>query len=100
MLVAKHGGASTTVAPAGTNFSAQQLVNDKQGKWPDATPLPSRFGPEDMSFTALFSNAGEIQGRTLISPAEEAQGAALFTQLYGQGQAKPLTPVAPAVNGE
>ena len=100
VLVAKHGGAPTTVAPAGTNFSAQQLVNDKQGKWPDATPLPSRFGPDDMSFTALFSNAGEIRGRTLISPAEEAQGAALFTQLYGQGQAKPLTPVVPAVNGE
>ena len=53
-----------------------------------------------MSFTALFSNEGEVQGRTLISPAEEAQGAALFTQLYGQGQASPLTPVMPPVNGE
>ncbi len=100
VLVAKHGGPPAAVAPTDTNFSAQQMVNNSQGKWPDATPLPSRFGPADMSFTALFSNEGEIQGRTLISPAGEAQGAALFTQLYGQGQAQPLTPVVPAVNGE
>ncbi len=91
LLVSKHDGAPP---PVDVNFSAQQLATGKsaegQGKWPDATPLPSRFGPDDMSFTALFSNEGQVQGRTLISPAEEAQGAALFTQLYGQGQAVPV----------
>ncbi|MGN6488079.1 MAG: transglycosylase SLT domain-containing protein [Devosia sp.] len=92
VLVAKHDGAPPASIDSG--FSAQQLSAAPQGKWPDAEPLPSRFGPDDMSFTALFSNEGEVQGRTLISPAEEAQGAALFTQLYGQGQAAPL------VNGE
>lgn len=91
LLVARHDGATP---PVDAGFSAQQLAAEPQGKWPDAEPIPSRFGPDDMSFTALFSNEGEIQGRTLISPAEEAQGAALFTQLYGQGRATPL------VNGE
>lgn len=100
LLVAKHDGATP---PVDANFSAQQLAADPaqpQGKWPDAAPLPSRFGPDDMSFTALFSNEGEIQGRTLISPAEEAQGAALFTQLYGQGQASPLAPLVPPADAE
>ncbi len=100
VLVARHGGSPVEVAPVDAGFSAQQLANQPRGKWPDAEPLPSRFSPDDMSFTALFSNEGEIQGRTLISPAEEAQGAALFTQLYGQGEARPLTPLVAPVNGE
>lgn len=100
LLVAKHVDAPAAIAPADASFSAQQLANQPQGKWPDAEPLPSRFGPADMSFTSLFSNEGEIQGRTLISPAEEAQGAALFTQLYGQGEAQPLAPLPPVVNPE
>lgn len=99
LLVSKHGDAPADIAPADVGFSAQQLANEPQGKWPDAEPLPSRFGPADLSFTSLFSNEGEIRGRTLISPAEEAQGAALFTQLYGQGEAQPLAPV-PSVNSE
>ncbi|MBL8595178.1 MAG: hypothetical protein JNK01_21005, partial [Devosia sp.] len=61
------------------------------GKW-DTTPVPSRFSPDDMSFTALFSNEGEVQGRTLMSPATEAQGSALFTQLYGQDGTLPKPP--------
>jgi hypothetical protein len=98
LLVARHDGAPPSVD---ANFAAQQFsAQPQQGKWPDATPLPSRFGPDDMSFTALFSNEGEIRGRTLISPAEEAQGAALFTQLYGQGQAAPLTPLVPPADPE
>lgn len=100
LLVAKHDNAPATPAPVDANFSAQQLATQPQGKWPDKEPLPSRFGPEDMSFTSLFSNEGEIPARALISPAEEAQGAALFTQLYGQGQAQPLVPLTPPVNGE
>jgi len=100
LLVAKHDNAPAAAAPVEATFSAQQLANQPQGKWPDTEPLPSRFGPEDMSFTSLFSNEGEIPARALISPAEEAQGAALFTQLYGQGQGQPLTPLTPPVNGE
>ncbi|MBN9311015.1 transglycosylase SLT domain-containing protein [Devosia sp.] len=79
-LVDKH---QTPVDPL---FSAQQMASDPSGKWPDATPLPSRFSAGDMSFTSLFSNEGEVQGRVLMSPSTEAQGSALFTQLYGQGK--------------
>ena len=79
-LVAKHDGQIDPV------FSAQQMASDPTGKWSDVAPVPSRFSVDDMSFTSLFSNEGEVQGRVLLSPAEEAQGAALFTQLYGQGK--------------
>jgi len=79
-LVDKH---QTPVDPL---FSAQQMASDPSGKWPDATPLPSRFSAGDMSFTSLFSNEGEVQGRVLMSPSTETQGSALFTQLYGQGK--------------
>ena len=87
-LVAKHDG---TVNP---RFTVQQLAVDPSapaGKW-DAAPVPSRFSPDDMSFTSLFSSEGEVQGRTLISPASEAQGSALFTQLYGQDGTLPKPP--------
>lgn len=77
-LVAKHDGA---VDP---RFAAQQLAVDPSGgKW-ESAPVPSRFSTDDMPFTSLFSSEGEVQGRTLLSPASEAQGSALFTQLYGQ----------------
>ena len=78
-LVSKHTGA------VDTRFGAQQLAADPGGKWPEAV-VPSRFGPDDMSFTSMFSNEGEVTGRVLLSPADEAQGGALFVQLYGQGQ--------------
>lgn len=100
VLVAKHDGTPVSIEPAEAGFSAQQLANQPKGKWPDAEPLPSRFGPDDMSFTVLFSTETGIPARALISPAEEAQGSALFTQLYGQGQAQPLAPVVPPVNDE
>jgi len=100
VLVAKHDGAPVAIEPADPGFSTQQLASQPRGKWPDAEPLPSRFGPDDMSFTALFSTETAIPARALLSPAEEAQGAALFTQLYGQGQAQPLTPAVPPVNDE
>lgn len=87
-LVAKHDGA---VDP---RFAVQQLAVDPSvpaGKW-DAAPVPSRFSPDDMSFTSLFSSEGEVQARTLLSPASEAQGSALFTQLYGQDGTLPKPP--------
>jgi hypothetical protein len=82
VLVAKHDAA--VAGPA--TFAAQQAATDPASRWPDAPLVPSRFGPDDMSFTSLFSSEGEIKGRSLMSPESEAQGSALFTQLYGQGQ--------------
>lgn len=87
-LVDKHDGA---VDP---RFTAQQLALDPAapaGKW-DSAPVPSRFSTDDMSFTSLFSSEGEVQARTLMSPATEAQGSALFTQLYGQDGTLPKPP--------
>ena len=82
VLVAKHDAA--VAGPA--TFAAQQVATDPSSRWPAAPVVPSRFGPDDMSFTSLFSSEGEIKGRTLMSPDSEAQGSALFTQLYGQGK--------------
>jgi hypothetical protein len=87
-LVARHDG---VVDP---RFAVQQLAIDPSvpaAKW-DAAPVPSRFSPDDMSFTSLFSSEGEVQARTLLSPAIEAQGSALFTQLYGQDGMPPKPP--------
>lgn len=90
-LVQKHGGGGVDAA-----FAAQQLASDPANpaplafgpgtKWPDAQPLPSRFGPEDMSFNGLFSNeTAPVQPRVLMSPRDESRGSsAFFTQLYGQ----------------
>lgn len=92
-LVAKHEG-----GPAGADaaFAAQQLAGDPMNpaplafgpgsKWPDAQPLPSRFGPDDMSFTSLYSTEEQpIQPRVLMTPQDEAHpNSAFFTQLYGQ----------------
>lgn len=83
-LVDKHD------TPIDPRLTVQQMAADPGGKWPDTAPIPSRFSPGEMSFTSLFSNDGEIQGRVLMSPATEAQGSALFTQLYGQQAGKPL----------
>lgn len=90
-LVQKHEGGPNDAA-----FAAQQLAGDPANpaplafgpgsKWPDTQPLPSRFGPDDMSFTGLFSNENApVQPRVLMSPQDESRGsAAFFTQLYGQ----------------
>lgn len=92
-LVAKHEG-----GPSGPDaaFAAQQLAGDPtnpaplafgpNSKWPEAQPLPSRFGPEDMSFTSLYANdEPAIRPRVLMSPEDEARpNSAFFTQLYGQ----------------
>jgi hypothetical protein len=90
-LVQKHEGGGVDAA-----FAAQQLAGDPANpaplafgpgtKWPDAQPLPSRFGPDDMSFNGLFSNETvPVQPRVLMSPQDESRGSsAFFTQLYGQ----------------
>ena len=79
-LVARHEP-STEADPA---FLTQQLAAEPAAKWPDSAPVPSRFSPDDLSFTALFSTEGDIKPRALLSPDEEAAGSAFFTQLYGQ----------------
>jgi hypothetical protein len=74
-LVAKHDGTRTSVD---SNFAAQQIAsstaNGSLSKWPQAQPVPSRFGPADMSFTALFSTDGELVARPLIPPAGLSPG--------------------------
>ena len=74
-LVSKHevGGSSS-------GFAAQQIAG--QAPAPVAAPvIPSRFSPDNMSFTGLFRNEPEpVQS----GDGEAAQGSAFFTQLYGQ----------------
>ena len=65
-------------------FAAQQIAASPTSKWPDAAIVPSRFSPDDLSFTALFSTEAEIAPRTLLSPPEAAEGSAFFTQLYAR----------------
>lgn len=91
-LVAKHD------APAGLHpgFVVQQIANRQTGpikegnsrpvdaNAADAPEIPSRFGPQDMSFTALFSTDETGPTGSPLQPVEETQGAAFFTQLYGQ----------------
>jgi hypothetical protein len=109
-LVSKHEGGGLAVD---AGFAAQQLASGGQpiaapvqplafagppSKWPNAQALPSRFTPEDMSFTALFATenatgpqplvaatgvapavpGGEIKPRTLLSP-EPPPTQSLFT---------------------
>jgi Transglycosylase SLT domain len=78
-LVSKHETGS--VDPA---FAAQQMVNASVAPQAVQEVIPSRFGPQDMSFTSLFSN--ELVGTTAspVEPVPVAQGAAFFVQLYGQ----------------
>ena len=79
----QHGASGPAVD---AKFAAQQLTSAASGlpqsKWPDAQPVPSRFTPDDMSFTQLFSTEGEIRPRTLLSPERPESDAALFTRLY------------------
>lgn len=76
-LVAQHMGLPPPTADAG--FAAQQLASAGRPE-----PLPSRFGPEDMSFLSLFSTEEMPAGRVLLSAPEPVANAAFFTQLYGK----------------
>ena len=78
-LVAKHEG-GTAVTPG---FAAQQFVSEQAGSKAAAAPrpggaaevIPSRFTPEDMSFTALFSTeaSGDVaKPRVLMTPPQQA----------------------------
>jgi hypothetical protein len=76
-LVAKHE-APTAIDP---NFATQQIA---QGQRPHEEAIPSRFSPENMNFTSLFST--DLQGAvgSPVLNAEPIPGSAFFTQLYGQ----------------
>lgn len=71
VLVAKHEG-TTTNAP----FAAQQMAS--QPVVPELPVVPSRFSPENMSFTGLFKNEVE----DVAGPSHSDDGGAFFTQLY------------------
>jgi hypothetical protein len=91
-LVAKHN------EPAGLHpgFAVQQMATVhglpvKEGNSrpvtadvADAPEIPSRFGPQDMSFKSLFSTDETGATGSPVQSVDEAQGAAFFTQLYGQ----------------
>jgi hypothetical protein len=80
-LVAKHEAPGSAMDPA---FVTQQMAATPASKWPEADVVPSRFSPDDLSFTALFSTEDQVAPRTLLTPAEETQGSAFFTQLYAR----------------
>ena len=92
-LVAKHEGLPAVQPGVDSKFAVQQMAADgaraaaPAGKWPDAAAVPSRFSPDDMTFTSLFATeatppADGIKPRTLLTPANAANPA-LFTKLYG-----------------
>ncbi|WP_224702750.1 transglycosylase SLT domain-containing protein [Devosia aquimaris] len=75
VLVSKH-----EAGDANANFAAQQMV----GGAPTvaaAPPIPSRFSPENMSFTGLFKNEPESLPATT---SQGGDGGAFFTQLYAR----------------
>lgn len=71
VLVSKHegGGANAT-------FAAQQIAGQPAAAAPP--PIPSRFSPDNMSFTGLFKTEEDL-------PATSTEeGGGFFTQLYAQ----------------
>jgi len=72
-LVSKHEGGTPSV-----EFTAQQMASQ-----PNQPVVPSRFSPENMSFTGLFRTEpeGAIQSPVAVEPAGQS---AFFTQLYAR----------------
>lgn len=72
VLVAKHEGVGTNAS-----FAAQQMA----GQGPVQAPVvPSRFSPENMSFTGLFKTEFEQD----IPATGTEDGGGFFTQLYAR----------------
>lgn len=75
VLVAKHAPGTATAG-----FATQQMTAGSER--PNEPPLPSRFSPENMSFTGLFKNVPEA------APADAGEqpggNSAFFTQLYSR----------------
>lgn len=76
VLVSKHEAGDTNV-----NFAAQQMAGDSAAPVNTAPVVPSRFSPENMSFTGLFKNEPE---QLLPDIGGSGEGSAFFTQLYAQ----------------
>lgn len=97
-LVSRHDGSPAAVD---VNFAAQQIASSnasEASKWPQSQPLPSRFSPADMSFTALFSTEGEMAPQPLVqAPGGQVE---LFelppNPLLAGGQQPALDPVLSA----
>ena len=73
VLVSKHEAGDTNAS-----FAAQQMAG--QPTVPELPVVPSRFSPENMSFTGLFKNEVE----DLPATATDGDGGAFFTQLYAR----------------
>jgi hypothetical protein len=71
-LVSKHEGGN-----ANAGFTVQQMASQPAPAAPP--PIPSRFSPENMSFTGLFKTVPET-----VSEVPTDSNGAFFTQLYGQ----------------
>jgi hypothetical protein len=71
-LVSKHEGA------AATSFATQQMAGESAETAAQVAlpPIPSRFSPENMSFTGLF--------KTEVETGDEPVDGAFFTQLYSK----------------
>lgn len=83
-LVGQHRAPVTPVA----GFAAQQAVSKRALAEVEpvrtlAQSAPASLGPDDMSFTALFSTDKKGSNGSPLQAPEAGQGA-FFTQLYGQ----------------
>lgn len=72
VLVAKHEGGDVNA-----NFAVQQMANGQPNA--ELPAIPSRFSPENMSFTGLFKNEPED-----LTGTGTQDGGGFFTQLYAQ----------------
>lgn len=72
VLVAKHEAVGNAA------FSAQQMAGQTAAPAEPVPVVPSRFSPENMSFTGLFKTVPEE------SSEPSAGGSAFFTQLYAR----------------
>lgn len=106
-LVSKHEGGS--IAAVDASFAAQQLASGGEpiaatgptsapvqplafagppSKWPNAQALPSRFTPDDMSFSTLFATESITSPQPLV-PATRS------VPLAAEGEIKPRTLLSP-----
>jgi hypothetical protein len=70
----------TTAMPQDLDTGNSRAVTANTAGSPE---IPSRIGPENMSFTSLFSTGTGQTGQSPVQPLEEGQGG-FFAQLYGQ----------------
>lgn len=109
-LVSRHEGDNRASASLATDasFAAQQLASGGQvapsfpvqplafagppSKWPNAQSLPSRFTPDDLSFTALFSTQADAVSSPVVDVGATATATASGDEVKPRSL---LTPEAP-----